>query len=201
MGAEDHAPSAAEVAGNTPPPANEPRSAPPTRPPRLPAAGPLRSALSLSFDRRSTSAPEQHRVASSFRGITVGVADRDPDASGALLQSCTNRRHGPPFEAVGAVSCSPRFGSGGTTDAGGARRLGRSTKTEGRQEDSPKKRVNRAAFRRAWGQASKGASCVSEADRSHRRRRRMRGPACRFLRKERDRSSRRGSICATEGGH
>ena len=44
-----------------------------------------------------------------------------------------------PFEAVGAVSCSPRLEAVGTTDAGGARRLGRLTKTEGRQEDSPEK--------------------------------------------------------------
>ena len=38
-----------------------------------------------------------------------------------------------------AVSCSPKLEAVVTTDAGGARRLGRLTKTEGRQEDSPEK--------------------------------------------------------------
>src|ERR1035438_9756828 len=44
-----------------------------------------------------------------------------------------------------------------TTDAGGGRRLGRSTKTEGHQEDSLERRVNGVAFRRVWGRRLTGS--------------------------------------------
>ena len=110
-------------------------------------AHPGASTMTAQQDRHRGRRRGLARIAARTR-VRLGAITRRPYERSIVHESSP----GPRSRRLALSVVSPRLEAVGTTDAGGTRRLGRSTKTEGRQEDSPKRRVNRAAFRRAWGQ-------------------------------------------------
>ena len=73
------------------------------------------------------------RIAARTR-VRLGAITRRPYERSIVHESSP----GPRSRRLALSVVSPRLEAVGTTDAGGTRRLGRSTKTEGRQEDSSK---------------------------------------------------------------